>query len=232
MSYKKSGARKAFEERVEGLRTSSRLASTKSKRIPRELRNLTFHAAILETSAALEEYIKNLLEDHVFRLQSAGLSIGTLPRAIRTFLLIKRTLPHYENLAFSRDEKKALEKLDIDGDAFVVLDQTAPVGRSIRVAVLLDKRKYPSPKNWAILFCRLGINNVFSAADRRIRRDTKSLLESFNDVRTALAHGQAPDLTYDDVSRHLGNMKSFVGAVDRVLCSHLCRHSGRDAWPA
>lgn len=232
MSYVKSSSRTAFEGRIDGLRKSAKVASTKSRKIPREVRDLAFHAAILETSAALEEYIKNLLEDYAYRSRSIGLQMGRLPQSVRTFLLIHGTLPHFENLALSRDERRALEKLDINGKAFSVLDPTAPIGRDVNIGALLDKKKYPSPKNWITLFCRLGIKDIFAAADVRLKRDTKLLLQSFNDVRTALAHGEAPSLTYDDVVRHLGNMKCLVGAVDRVLFSHLCSHSGKPSWPS
>jgi hypothetical protein len=232
VSYKKSDSRKSFECRVEKLRVSSRIASVGVNNIPREVRDLSFHAAILETSAALEEYVKNFLEDYIFILKVRGVSIGDLPREIRTFFLIKKTLPHYENLAFSRDEKRALEKLNIDSEAFYLLDPGALVDQSFKVDILLDKKKYPSPKNWNVLFYRLGVKDIFSATEKRLRRDTKSLLQSFNDIRTALAHGEPPGLTYNDVFRQISNMQSLVGAIDRVLCTHICKYTGKDTWPA
>lgn len=232
MSYWKSDSRKSFEVRVKYLKSSSKAASTKANKVPRDVRDLSFHAAILETSAALEEYIKNILEDYIFLLKKEGILLGKLPLETRTFLLIQKTLPHYENLVSSRNEKRALEKLNIDSEAFYFLDSSAPVDQTLKVSILLDKKKYPSPKNWSLLFYRLGVKDIFSETEKRLKRDTKLLLQSFNDIRTALAHGEAPNLTYADVVRHLENMQSLVGAIDRTLCTHMCKYTGKHSWPA
>lgn len=231
MSYLRSAARDAFEQRINKLRSAAKVAGTKSQGVPSQVREIAFHAAILETSAALEEYIKSLLEDYEFKALQFNLPLARLPDSIRTHLFIQRTRPHFENLSFLNDEKRALKKLDIKSDFFQVLDSNATVGTDIKIISVIEGKKYPSIQNWEILFLRLGITNIFAQVNIRLRRDSKFLLESFNDVRTALAHGEPPNLTYQDIQRHLDNMKSFIKGVDRVLCSHLCYCSGKEIWP-
>ena len=231
MAYLKSNARVSFEHRVDNLKKTAKKAAYRYKKIPSDVRDVTFHAAILETSAALEEYIKVLLDDYKYKIQQSGLPLKNLPNSIRTYLLIKRIRPHFENLTYFGDERRALHRLDIDSNHFKVLNPNASVGHDIDIVSILDGKKYPSPKNWHILFLRLGIINIFDCVNNRLKRDSISFLESFNDVRTTLAHGHPPNLTYIDIQRHLDNMKSFVNGVDRVLCTHFCNYSGKCTWP-
>lgn len=231
MSYCRSSARIAFDDRVSQLKKSAKNVSSYSGVIDGPVRDLVFHAAILETSAAIEEYIKELLEDYDYKLRSGGVKLSLLPGEMKTYLLLREIRPHFENYILSRDERKALRKMGVDSGLFGVLDRSAPFNGRLKTAFVLEEKKYPSPKNWVGLFFRIGVRDIFSELGCEIQRNAKDMLQSFNDVRTALAHGQPPPMTYSDVERNLDDMMLLVRGVDRVLFRHFSRHSGRDTWP-
>ena len=90
--------------------------------------------------------------------------------------------------------------------------------------------KYPSVKNLKILYIRIGINDIFNEVARRGQKDYKSQLESFLSIREAIAHQEAPVMTFQDVERHLDNLIDFINKIDRVVYSHITKISGEGYW--
>ena len=76
----------------------------------------------------------------------------------------------------------------------------------------------------------MGISNVFNNADKRAKRSYEPIIQSFLDIRQAIAHQNPPDLTYNDVKHQLSNIKSFVSTLDRILFSHVSSIHGVECW--
>lgn len=231
MPYTRSRARLGFEAQVRELKTAARRASLKRHQIPLDIKTLTFHAALLETSAGLEVYVKTLIEDYAYQAQSNSLRVEHLPPKLRSYVLFCGVRNAFEKYFSSGDEKELLNSLDLDAHLFDVAREGSNLNSSMRLTAVPDGRKYPSPRNWELLFRRLGINNLFGSVSSVLKRDAKSMLESFNDVRTAIAHESPPSLTKADVMRHLDNAIDFSRGVDRVAYRQLCAHGKHVCWP-
>lgn len=230
MPYKISRARKEFEVRVSSLKRNVRVASIKKLAIPYEIQQLTFHAAILESSASLEEYIKMLFLNFEHAAVRQPLEVNKLPPKWRSFIFFNSTRPVFENYFYSREERRMLNSLDIDGGLFDIAHAGTAINQNMKLSSVLDGRKYPSPGNWDRLFQRLGVTNIFGEVSSVLKRDSKSILESFNDVRTAIAHEYPPGLTVADVLHYLDNLLHFVRGIDRVTYRHLYEYAGESCW--
>lgn len=232
MPYRKSVARTVFESRVRDLKNTALLASRKNRNIPSEVKDLTYHAAIFETSASLESYVKSLFEDFSFRIRQNGSTVDHLPPTLRTFIFIKRVAPKFEGYFLTRDEKGLLAALDVANTFYNVARSGSTVGKTEAIEGVCEERKYPSPKNWTRLYQRIGIADVFGTISGILARDAESLLDSLNDVRTEIAHETPPGLTIGDVTRHLNNMRDLVRALDRVTYDFLTRFAPSKCWPS
>jgi hypothetical protein len=231
MSYSKSSSRVAFENRARYLSISVKEAHIKRLAVPESIRNLVLRAAILDASAALEQYFEILLEDYQFNLRQSETRVANLPEAMWKFHFVSAVQGQFHSFTVSGDERKIVRELDCDALKTRYFLADAKVDRAFDLVCIVKDRKYPSVKNWKGLFFRLGLNDGFASVDRILRRDSKLLLRSFNDVRSTLAHGGSVSLTPLDVTRHLKNLQDVVRAIDRVLFGHLCKHSGKETWP-
>lgn len=231
MSYSKSSARVAFEGRARNLRISVKDSHVKRFAVPAPIRDLVLRAAILDASAALEQYFEILIEDYQFNLRRSEMRVANLPEAMWKFHFVSSVQSQFRNFTLSGDEKKIVRELDCEAIKTRYFLADAKVDHAFDLACIVKGRKYPSIKNWKDLFFRLGLNDGFASVDIILKRDSKLLLRSFNDVRTTLAHGGSVSLTPLDVARHLTNLQDVVRAVDRVLFRHLSKHSGKDTWP-
>ncbi len=234
MPYQKSDARNEFEDRIAALIKTARIASKKKNNIPSAVRDLTYHAAVFEASACLEEYIKSVIDDFAFRVKAHNppLKAKDLPSAVRSFIFLKSSISMYERYLYAGDERKLLRELDVNSSVFEITKDDNILTNKVTLSCIYNEKKYPSTKNWRRLFSRLGVNDVFGSVSSIIKRDAEATLTSFNDVRTAIAHQIPPSLALSDVIRNLSNALLLVKGIDRLLYRHFTAHAGQCCWPA
>lgn len=230
MPYSKSRARQIFEVRVLELRSAAKLVSIKKRNFPEEIKDLVYHAAILQTSAALEEYVKQVFEDYQHKLVTQNKKMKDLSKVTRAFILFSATKDIFSSYALTNDEKRVIDKIDVNSRSFHSLFHDQEISLDTGLANLLKGKKYPSKTNWETLFYRLGIAKIFAHIDRAINKQSSWMLTSFNDVRTSLAHEVPPDLTLADILLHLDNMIDVIQGADRVIYRHICKASGSGTW--
>ncbi|MFP5300328.1 HEPN domain-containing protein [Cobetia sp. SIMBA_158] len=231
MAYSKSTSRKSFEEKVDHLLRTARLASLKRANNSASVIELVMHAAIFETSAALEEYIKDFFEHYEFVLHRNECLISNLPQNTIAFLYLKANKVSSSLYIEKRDERKAIEKVCIDENSLKLLNANQIFTRGLGLKNIISDKKYPTPKNWKLLFNRFGINDFHVKVDPILKGSSRNIMDSFNDIRTAIAHENPPALTFLDISKHLDNIVKLVSALDRMLHTHVCSHSGKPSWP-
>ena len=113
---------------------------------------------------------------------------------------------------------------------YSVVDSTQTLMHHIDSKIIVNDKKYPSPKNLKILFNRIGIKNIFSETDRFGRKDYELILRSFLDVRETIAHQESTDLTFEDVKRNFKNIIDLLDKIDRISFRHVCKISGKKYW--
>lgn len=104
---------------------------------------------------------------------------------------------------------------------------------TVNAASFLEKRKYPSPRNFPQLFRRLGLKQIWASTSATGKMDTRLTLTSLNDLRTDIAHeGKVPTgFGLSDFLKRLEQMQRFVAAVDRSVSRHFCTSVvSRSTW--
>lgn len=102
--------------------------------------------------------------------------------------------------------------------------------RLIESLIITDK-KYPSIKNISAICKRFGVKDIFNAMSVIGKKDYKLIINSFNDVRTEIAHQHpSPDLGISSVVDNLKALLEVVDKLNRVLYSHIRKTSGEDCW--
>lgn len=228
MPYAKSVYRKDFEARVRDLLNEAKNA----QRLPHEravIRDMVFQCAIFQTSAALEVYIKLLIEGWVFALKTQNKSTD-LPVLPRGFLIASRFRKHFDHFAYTGDESQILKSISREYHAWPIFDSDFPLPPYFDGKLFHERTAYPSFKNLKRLFLRVGIDNFQSQMDRLLRSDVETLVENFQSIRTALAHSSPPSLTLLDVRNNLTDMERLVRCIDRVFFRHVARHGGVVCW--
>ncbi|MEH6692773.1 MAG: HEPN domain-containing protein [Pseudorhizobium pelagicum] len=229
MRYRVSPHRADFITRTDQLVRASHLAGRKS--VPQGVRDLAFQCSILQTSAAVEEYIRSVFEAWAFKLRSLnGIQSTAIPVRTRVAVAKSRLSQHFSALAYTSDEGRFLKKIEREGDLWAFLEGSALIPTGFDGGVVFAERKYPSAKNIKVMFSRIGIDNIFDQISSRIKADAEYRLESFNSIRTALAHANPPQLTYLDVKRNIKNVQELVAAIDRILHKALSSTIGTTVW--
>ncbi|WP_339680708.1 HEPN domain-containing protein [Cyclobacterium marinum] len=230
MSYKKSQARIDFETGTKSLKQVAKKVSYKSSPLNYDQKLLIFQSSIFLMSAKIEEYTKVLIEKIIFNYKSKNAFMSKIPVNIRTKALIDNQLVHYKNFNHNTDERKLIEKINCAKSYYEILNPDNCFSNYINSENVIATNKYPSVKNIKILYFRIGINDIFNEVAKRGRKDYKSQLESFLSIREAIAHQEAPVLTYQDVERHLDNLVDLIRKIDRVVYSHIIKSSGEIFW--
>lgn len=232
MPYKKSFSRKEFDGALVELSQSAKYVSIKKNNVPNEIAQCVFRNLIFQTSAALEQYIKTVLEDWVHLLKVHNKKASNLPENLISLIRIKKLTPTFQGyVSRAKGEKDTIKNLaNLNSLKDFFLDHTE-VNSLMEVGNLIDDKKYPSKDNLSNLFFRFGILNIFDECGRKGRRDFKAVLSSFSDVRTQISHEHpTPDLTYYDVKKHASDISRFVQAIDKVLYSKVVSVSGEECW--
>jgi hypothetical protein len=231
MPYRKSKARKEFDEKAVELLRLARQISFKNVSLSYDHKNLIFQSSVVLLCSSIEEFLRVFVEDLFFSYRSNNARLGEVPLNPKTFTLFQKQRSIYEGFVQNRDEAKILERLDITNMfIYSVMDSSSVLTNHIDAQVILKERKYPSPKNLKVLFNRLGIKHIFGQLNRKGHKDYELLLRSFLDIRETIAHQESTALTFVDVLRHFSNISDFIDKADRVLYSHICAESGEKYW--
>jgi hypothetical protein len=228
MPYVKSVYRKDFESRTSTLTKEA----ISAQRLPKEcsaIKDMVFQCAIFQTSAALEVYLKLLIEGWAFalKIKNKGSDLPELPRG---FLVSTRLQKHFARYVFSGDEAQLLKNVPREYLAWPVFDVSFPLPAYFDGKLFHDKTAYPSFRNLKRLFFRVGIDKFQSEMDRLLRGDVETLVENFQSIRTALAHSAPPALTLADIKKNIRDIERLVRCIDRVFFRHVAKHGGVACW--
>ncbi len=229
MLYAESIARKEFFLRTEGILKICQNATPKSIGVPSPDIELLYQAAIFKTSAFIEEYLKDIISDWFHGAAINGFTAASLPDDLKWFSIVKAHMKEYEQFFFSKDEKRLISGIKNTSQNQLLAD-ASPLSGLINPDTILSGRKYPSTKNIKRLFARIGIDDIFKLIDRREHRAFEPIIQSFLDVRQAIAHQNPPELTLTDVVSQISNVHSFIAAIDRELFVHVTRCHGNICW--
>lgn len=231
MPYSKSRARQEFENKSVELISLARQISYKNVALSYEHKNLIFQSTIVLLCSSLEEYLRVFVEDLFFNYKSLSAAISEIPVNPRTFSLFHKQRTIYEGFINNRDEFKTLDRLNITNQhLYSVMDSTQTFVNHIDSKIIVNDKKYPSPKNLKILFNRIGIKSIFNETDRIGKKNYELLLRSFLDVRETIAHQESTDLTFADVKRNFKNITDLLDKLDRASYRHICNISGHKYW--
>jgi hypothetical protein len=172
-------------------------------------------------SAAIEAYLEDVLAAYCSALCAAGATAATLPPTLRAHLANSQELADaYRRYVASGDEEQlhaSLISLFDSEAASLSSGATVPVFGPSRI---YGTKRYPSVKNIKSMFRRLGIPKIFSRLNARVRGFAELQLQSFNDVRNALAHeGKVTSVSVDDVRSRIAAVARLLGALDREIWS-------------
>lgn len=224
MAYSKSKARASLEASLADV--TLRVRSAQTKGIPVDVKEYAIAAAIFLAHAELENYIEDSFSSIAKGVVVAYMSGSPIPKDLRAHLFLtksnlKDAFGKFLGGSSEKDLIKAV-RVALDGDSVNLLFSSAKApfvsGKDIYGMI-----KYPSERNLAKLFSRLGINKVFDELSKHLKQDSKVLLESIGSLRTQLAHtGALPGVSPKDVRKKIDDTARFVRAMDRVLYSFLC----------
>jgi hypothetical protein len=228
MPYRKSVFRSDYELRVRDLLRECKKASHLDKGFD-ALRDMVFQCAIFQTSAAIETYLRLVIEGwaQALKMQKKG---QHLPEPARGFLAARRFQKHFERFALTNDEAALIVAIPKEHQAWPILNPEPALPAFFDGKLLYAESAYPSFKNLKRVLNRIGIKNPEAALSATLRRDVETLIEGFQSVRTALAHASPPAVTLDDIKGLLSDMTALVAAVDRILYRHVAAHGGATCW--
>ncbi len=228
MPYVRSQHRIDFNSRVDFLLKKARRAQ-RLRASDSDIRDMVFQCAIFQTSAAIESYIRLLLETWVQKMKALNKGAVT-PASSRAYLALRRLDGLFASYRVSGDEKALSAALMGETDLWSFMTGADILPPFFSGQTFHEGASYPSNRNIRRLFGRVGIDNIHALLGRNLSRDVELLIESFQSVRTALAHAAPPAITIADVEARLKDIKALVGAIDRVFFGHVMRHGGYHCW--
>jgi hypothetical protein len=232
MPYQYSGARKQYIADIAAISITLK-ESFSPKCTSKRVKDYALCSAVILTSAKLETYFETLVSDWCRAILANGVLTDALPLNTRAFLLNHTSIEiAYKKLIFRQDESEFLPEIGrlIGTSVFQFANSGQPVP-AFQLSRVYSESKYPSPKNVKRLFRRCGIDPVFPKLNAIAKRDVESLLTSFNDIRTELAHaGMPPGLSAGDIRARIAEATSTVGYIDRLFYSHVLKTTGATCW--
>jgi len=235
MSYKHSKARRAFDSAVKNAvgeaLTIQRFPQVRAATSSSSSRLLGAYYVLV--FAQLETYIGDIIEDSVTAMNLYSNNPRVWPESMLGYAIHQGSdiRQQYRSFAFTEDEGAIINLLGQVAQKLISSNPSSP-SVLLDAAHILEKKKYPSPKNMPQLFRRLGFSNIFSSISRVARTDSKLLLTSLNDLRTGIAHNGAtpPAFSARDFRDRARQMSVFVAALDRVVATHFCQVMRRQQW--
>jgi len=196
-----------------------------------DTKQMIFRAAIVECSAALEEYVEQISGMWIKKLEEREAKNCSLPWELRHFILGSISKHSYAEYLLYKDEAKFIKSLKEHKTN--ILDDSANIIANHVVSCAIADSKYPSPGNLKKVFLRFGIDNLYDRISGVLKADARFLLQSLMDIRCSVAHSypSGQQFTFNDVVAHLDNTKRFVGALDKVLFAYFSNFATSDCWP-
>jgi hypothetical protein len=232
MPYSKSQARKNFETEIDKM-ISVIKAAYKNKGATADIKEYVLSCATLLASAKLEVYFEDFFDTWIQKVNLAGLNVSHLPKNLRAVYLNQGFLNNaFKKLIIENNESNFIDVVtaQMSNYHFHLTDDIKPLP-SLNSKRIYQNRKYPSPDNVKAMFKRVGFNNIFNELNRNARADIESLLQSFNDFRTTIAHNGIPAGINDrDVIEKLADLKDIVYYMDKELFKHINRHTTNATW--
>lgn len=233
MTYRKSSARNSFDSEIDTLLREVRLGY-RGAGLSHGCKELLLGSLVFLASAKLECYLSDLVTNWVVTLNSSPISASSMPKVTRAFLMANESqlISHAKNYVSNGDERRFYQELSKSVDANSsrwLIGSSASVG--IRASHLLSRKKYPSPDNISALFFRIGLDSVLHKVNAQARANMEAKLNSFNDLRTAIAHSGIPTgMSFADVVARVNDVKKFVASLDKVSYKHITSVSSRAHW--
>ncbi len=228
MPYTRSVYRVEFDSRLAFLRKKAKRAA-RLRASDQDIRDLVLQCTILHTSAALETYLKLLVEKWVQNVRA--LSIGNqISLTTRSYIASRRLQNMFNKFLYIGDEKGLIGSISSEADLWAFMQGNPVLPGYFHHTELLDGTSYPSYRNIARLFVRLGVPDIHGQLGRALRRDPETMIENFQSLRTALAHSAPPSVTIIDVENRLADMKALVSGIDRVFHRHVVASCGAVCW--
>lgn len=231
MPYTKSTSRCVFEEITNELLAQAKQSNMKKHYYASSIIQLVYKAAIFQTSAALEQYIESVIEDWVSLIKKTNKKSKHLPKEAIHYLISKKRLNDYIRYLLDKNESDFINRMISNSSILQLVDPDADVSAFLTNKVLIGDRKYPSVRNYRMVFFRVGIPNIFKALGEKGKGNYQDILQSFNDIRNEIAHEySSKQLAIEDVKDQIYNMQALVQYTDRILYSHISKVSGNDCW--
>ena len=234
MSYRRSRARREFEQQLGQTRVELTQLFPAAARLPGSGGSRLLAAYYVFAFAQMEVFVKTLVEDALQAVEAAAPPLSHLPDLMVGYLIHRGddVGAEYRRFATSEDEAALLSKVGSAARKVAAWNAGGP-GIRLDSSAFLDKKKYPSPRNMPQLFRRLGVPNLWAVASAAGRFNAELTLTSLNDLRTAIAHdGHVPaGFGMRDFRDRLDRVQEFVAAVDRCIADHFCSAAmTRLAW--
>jgi len=205
-------------------------AQRRTKKLPSHVREAIFQNCVFLLSAALEDFIADIVARWFDELIKQGATAAHLPESTRFYLIGQAIEQSFLNYVGDGDEVKLAANILGRRDFLALADGASALPAIDYKETVLAKRRFPSPKNIDRLFARIGIAKISSRMNARIKGDFLLSLQSFMDVRNALAHEAPPPVTDVDVRRHMRNVRKWINGLDRELYSQVLKASGPAFW--
>lgn len=227
MSYKRSTARIDFEARIDALVRCSRLAASSKhlQGLMSPLRDMVLQCAILHTSAALETYLKLIVETWAQKVRTLGLG-KNIPANSRVSIALSSLSGEFSKYLVFQDEERVTNSLSNQSLLWEFLAGNVDNPPMFQGKTLLKSASYPSYKNIIRLFKRIGIKDINHQLSIKLKGDPEIFIENFQSLRTALAHEHPPLITINDVRDRTADMKKLVAILDRLLWRHIVKNFG------
>lgn len=205
-----------------------------SRNLPSGAKELVLASAFLIGFGQLEEYLKGVLEDWFFQIDShrgkPGFNCKKIPKSVRGYVLLSA---HKELVSSTtnKTEREQIEKFLTQVVPVSILSDRSKIP-TLKAEVIYQKIKYPSAENFEKMFNRIGISEIFLKLSRALRLNARDVLVSFNDIRCAIAHeAKLPNhLSVDDAIGYIEKLRKFTKEVDAILYAHIVFHSGVTTW--
>lgn len=230
MSYSCSSARQKASTRIRGLRGPFIYAKIRTKKLPTHVRDAIFQNCVFQLSAAFEDFLYDLISRWFSSLQTGNAANSRLPPLTRALALIKSQEENFRRYTGDKNEVALAKKTIVDRDLFSIFVDSDPIPPMPLEDLIIKDKKFPSLRNFNTLFRRLGMPKTAHQINRRIKSDFELSLQSFMDVRNALAHESPPSVTDQDVERYLSQVDRWIKAIDREFYSHVVATSGAAYW--
>lgn len=226
--YRCSSARQEALTRLSDLRSGATSAS--KNRIPPKVRDMAFQSAIFQASSTLEEYLKQIFDHWLYELKRNNKTGRNIPSRARFSYAGRELNSEFSRYAYAGDERILAQKIEDKSDVIDFALGYSNVPPHLTGEFAYKDRKYPSPKNIKQLYSRIGCDNVFDLISREINSDAALKLQGFNDVRTSIAHGTAPNITLADIKRNLSDVALIIKALDKINHREFSKYFGGGVW--